>query len=142
VLMALGQDAEKAGLRAARRLRRLGPASSLEDVATWVEHYLGFWDAHGPFVYAVFQAAYADRGLLEWGLRAEMTGARALGNALVHLRGGRRYPAGVDPLIEGLALQSMIERFWYHWRVAGAPIRDENITRSIAHLIWSSAHAE
>jgi len=56
---------------------------------------------------------------------------------LVHLR-GRNYPPGVDPLIEGLALQSMLERFWYHWRVAGAPVQQEAIARSIAHFIWAS----
>ncbi len=140
VLIALGQDAEEAGIAAAQRLGELSAKSSLDDVADWVEEYLAFWDAHGPFVYAVFQAAYADPALLEWGLNAEMAGAKVLGEALVHLRGGN-YPSGVDPLIEGLALQSMIERFWYLWRVAGAPVRQELIARSVAHLIWGSARS-
>ena len=69
-----------------------------------------------------------------------MIGAEILGKALVKLRGGRRV-AGVDPLVQGLAVQSMIERFWYHWRVSGAPIKESAIAYSIAQIIWASAHA-
>ena len=69
-----------------------------------------------------------------------MTGARILGQALLKLR-GKRLP-GVDPLIQGLAVLSMMERFWYHWRVAGAPVKQSAIARSIAQLIWASAHAK
>lgn len=140
VLMALGADAEEAGVAAARQLSRLTRDSSLEDVTRWVEEYLEFWDAHGPFVYAAYQASYADSELRQWSINSEMTGAKILGEALIHLR-GKNYPPGVDPLIEGLALQSMLERFWYHWRVAGAPVQQESIARSIAHFIWASVRA-
>jgi AcrR family transcriptional regulator len=140
VLMAIGVDAEEAGKAAAQRLHRLTRKSTLDDVAKWVEDYLAFWDEHGPFVYAAYQASYADPQLRDWSINSEMTGAKIIGEALVHLR-GKNYPPGVDPLIEGLALQSMIERFWYHWRVAGAPVQQDRITRSIAHLIWASVRA-
>jgi AcrR family transcriptional regulator len=141
VLLAIGHDAEEAGTIAAEGLRRLSSESSIEDVAHWVDEYFAFWDKHGSFVHAAFQAAYANPELREWSVNAEMMGARILGQALVKLRGGRRLP-GVDPLIQGLAIQSMMERFWYHWRVAGAPVKQSAIARSIAQLIWASAHAE
>lgn len=141
VLMAIGRDAEEAGMAAAEGLRQLTPASSLEDVAHWVEEYFAFWDEHGSFVYAAFQAAYTNPELREWSINSEMTGARILGNALVKLRGGKRV-AGIDPLVQGLAIQSMIERFWFHWRVAGAPVKQSAVTRSIAQLIWASVHAQ
>jgi AcrR family transcriptional regulator len=140
VLMAIGHDAEEAGIVAAEGLRRLNSDSSIEDVAEWVDEYLAFWDKHGSFVYAAFQAAYANPELRDWNVNSEMTGARILGNGLVKLRGGKRMP-GVDPLVQGLAIQSMIERFWFHWRVAGAPLKQSAVAYSIAQLIWASAHA-
>jgi AcrR family transcriptional regulator len=140
VLMAIGHDAEEAGVVAAEGLRRLSSGSSIDDVAQWVDEYFEFWDEHGAFVYAAYQAAYAEPELRDWSLNSEMSGAHILGQALVKLRGGKRLP-GIDPLVQGLALQSMIERFWYHWRVAGAPIKQSAISRSIAQLIWASAHA-
>lgn len=140
VLMAIGHDAEEAGMAAAEGLRRLTPGSSVNDVAHWVDEYFAFWDKHGSFVYAAFQAAYANPELREWSMNSEMTGAKILGNALVKLRGGKRV-AGVDPLVQGLAIQSMMERFWFHWRVAGAPVKQSAIALSIAQLIWAAAHA-
>jgi len=44
----------------------------------------------------------------------------------------------VDP---DLAIQSM-ERFWYDWRVTGAPVKHSAIAYSIAQLIWASARPE
>jgi len=139
VLLAIGHNAEDAGIAAARKLHKLNPKSSIDDVAGWVEDYLAFWDEHGPFVNAAFQAAYVHPELRDWSVNAEMSGARLLGKALVKLRGGTT-PDGVDPTIQGLALQSMIERFWYHWRVSGAKVRQNAISRSIAHFVWATAH--
>lgn len=141
VLLAIGHDAEEAGLAAAEGLRRLTPDSTIEDVDRWVDEFFGFFDDHGAFIYAAFQAAYTNPELRDWSLNAEMMGARILGNALVKLRGGKRLE-GVDPLVQGLAIQSMMERFWYHWRVAAAPVKQSAITRSIAQLIWASVHAD
>ena len=140
VLMEIGHDAEEAGAVAAEGLRRLSDDASIEDVARWVDEFLAFWDVHGSFRYAAFQAAYANPELRAWSVNQEMIGAEILGKALVKLRGGRRV-AGVDPLVQGLAVQSMIERFWYHWRVSGAPIKESAIAYSIAQIIWASAHA-
>jgi AcrR family transcriptional regulator len=140
VLLAIGHDAEEAGKIAAEGLRRLSNESSIEDVALWVDEYFAFWDEHGSFVHAAIQAAYTNPELREWSENAEMVGARILGQALLKLRGGRRIP-GVDPLIQGLAILAMMERFWYHWRVAGAPIKQSAVAHSIAQLIWASAHA-
>lgn len=139
VLLTLGADAEAAGIAAATKLAQLTPESTIDDVATWVEEYLKFWDEHGAFIYAAFQAAYAHPELRSWSMKAEVGGARVLAKALVNLRGGV-VPDGVDPLVQGLALQSMVERFWYHWRVTGARVRQRAIARSLAQFIWASAH--
>lgn len=141
VLLAIGHDAEEAGIVAAEGLRSLSENATVDDVARWVDEYLAFWDEHGPFINAAFQAAYVHQELREWSITAEMEGARILGQALLKLRGGRRLP-GVDPLTQGLAIQSMIERFWYHLRVSGAPVKQSTISTSIAQLIWASAHSD
>jgi AcrR family transcriptional regulator len=141
VLMAIGHDAEDAGIVAAEGLRRLDSDSSIDDVAEWVVEYFAFWDRHGSFIYAAFQAAYANPELRDWSVNSEMTGARILGNALVKLRGGKRLQR-VDPLVQGLAIQSMMERFWFHWRVANAPLKQSAVAYSIAQLIWASAHVD
>jgi AcrR family transcriptional regulator len=140
VLLEIGHDAEAAGAAAAEGLRRLTPDASIDDVAAWVEEFLDFWEEHGSFCYAAFQAAYANPELRAWSVEQEMVGAEILGKALVKLRGGKRLP-GVDPLVQGLAISSMIERFWYHWRVSGAPIKESAIAYSLAQIIWASAHA-
>lgn len=140
ILMELGNEAETAGLQVASRLRELSPQSSLDDVAAWIEGYLSFWDKHGPWVYAAYQAAYVHPELRQWSLSRGLEGAKALGDGLVKLR-GTRLP-GIDPLIQGWALHSMLERFWYHWRVSGARVREKAVARSIAQLIWASAHPE
>ncbi|MGI9162950.1 MAG: TetR/AcrR family transcriptional regulator [Mycobacterium sp.] len=141
VLLTLGQDAKDAGVAAAEGLRSLTPAATIADVATWVAGYLAFWDEHGPFINAAFQAAYVHQELRQWSITAEMEGARIMGQALVNLRGGKHIP-GVDPLTQGLAIQSMLERFWYHWRVSGASVKQSTISLSIAQIIWASAHSD
>lgn len=141
VLLTIGHDAEEAGIVAAEGLRQMDHAATIDDVAGWVEEYLAFWDEHGSFVHAAFQAAYAHAELREWSITAEMTGAKILSQALIKLRGGKRLP-GIDPMVQGLAIQSMIERFWYHWRVAGAPVKEAAVCRSIAQIIWASAHSD
>jgi len=35
-----------------------------------------------------------------------------------------------------------MERFWYDWRVAGAPLKQSASAYSIAQLIWASARPE
>ena len=50
VLLAIGHDAEEAGIAVAQRLGRLSKDSSVDDVALWVDEYFAFWDDHGSFV--------------------------------------------------------------------------------------------
>ena len=58
VLMAMA-IAQEGDIVAAEGLRRLNSDSSIDDVAEWVDECFAFWDKHGSFVYAAFQAAYA-----------------------------------------------------------------------------------
>ena len=137
VLRSLGVDAEKAGLALAKEFAALPVGADLEQVTEWVRSYLAFLDAYGAFLQAALQAANDDPELRAWTLASEMVGARVLGKGLARQRGGRN-PAGVSPVLEGLAVIAMMERFWYQWRVNGAPFEEETVTRSLAHFLWGA----
>ena len=138
VLRALGVEVEAAGFALADQLASLPRGASVEDIAEWVRAYVGFLDTHGAFLYAAFQAAFDDPQTREWGLSVELLGAKQIGRGVQRIRGGSK-PKGVDPTAEGLAILSMLERFWYHWRVAGAPFTEEAVVRTLARMIWATA---
>ena len=140
VLRALGTEVEAAGFALADQFKALPRGASVDEIAEWVRAYLDFLDAHGAFLYAAFQAAYDDPETRTWGLSVEMLGAKEIGRGVQRIRGGTR-PKGVDPTAEGLAILSMLERFWYHWRVAGAPLTEKSVVRTLAGLIWGTTQA-
>ncbi len=140
VLRALGENIEVEGLALAREFEQLPAGASLDEVTGWVRRHLAFLDTYGAFLHATFQATYSDPELRQWGLDAEIMGARAIGNGLVHLRGDAAVD-GVDPVIQGLAVLSMFERFWYQWRVGGLDVDEETVARSLAQLVWGSAQS-
>lgn len=137
VLRALGSDIEDAGFALAAVFRNLPKEASAEVIAGWVRLYLAFLDEHGAFLHAAFQAAYDDPETRAWGLSVELLGAEEIGRGLVRLRGGAK-PTGRQATAEGLAILSMLERFWYAWRVAGAPFDEETVVVSISHIIWGT----
>ena len=141
VLRALGENAEEQGLVLARSFAELPAGASLDAVTGWVHSYLAFLDVHGAFINASFQAAYTDPELRQWQLDAELGGAKILGKGLLNLRGGRA-SGGVDTTVQGLAILSMLERFWYQWRVGGMDLDEDSVARSMAQMIWGAAQSE
>lgn len=137
VLRSLGENIEVEGLAVAADFAKLPAGASLEEVTEWVRTYLKFLDTYGAFINASFQAAYTDPELRQWGLDAEVHGAQTLGAGLLHLQGGTATD-GVDTVIQGLAVLSMLERFWYQWRVAGLELDEDAVARSLAQLIWGT----
>ncbi len=138
VLRALGENVEEEGLSVARAFAELATGASLEEVTGWVLTYLRFLDTYGAFINAAFQAAYTDPELRQWQLHTELGGAETLGRGLLHLQGGKA-TAGVDPTVQGLGILSMLERFWYQWRVGGLDLDEDSVARSMAQLIWGAA---
>lgn len=138
LLRALGAEVEDEGFGLAAEFERLGASASLDDVADWVRSYLAFLDKHGAFLYAAFQAAYEDPETRAWTLSVELKGAAQLGRGVRRLRGDKRMSRD-RATAEGLAILSVLERFWYHWRVAGAPFSEDTAVDTLASLIWSRA---
>jgi AcrR family transcriptional regulator len=138
VLRSLGENVEEEGLAIARNFADLPAGASLDEVTGWVRAYLQFLDTYGAFINAAFQAAYTDPELRQWQLDTETGGAEALGKGLLQLQGGKTSP-GVDLAIQGLGILSMLERFWYQWRVGGLELDEDAVARSMAQLIWGAA---
>ena len=141
VLRALGENIKEEGLAIARHFADLPAGASLDEVTGWVRAYLRFLDTYGAFINAAFQAAYTDPELRQWQLDNETGGAETLGKGLLHLQGGKAIP-GVDPAIQGLGILSMLERFWYQWRVGGLDLDEATVARSMAQLIWGSVQKQ
>lgn len=141
VLRALGENAEEQGLALAREFAALPTGATLDAVTGWVHSYLQFLDVHGAFINASFQAAYTDPELRQWQLGAELGGAEILGKGLLNLQGGSA-SIGIDPTIQGLGILSMLERFWYQWRVGGMDLDENSVARSMAQLIWGASQRE
>ena len=141
VLRSLGENVEEEGLAIAREFAELPAGASLDEVTGWVRAYLRFLDTYGAFINASFQAGYTDPELRQWQLDTEMGGAETLAKGLLHLQGGKATP-GVDPTIQGLSILSMLERFWYQWRVGGLDLDEDAVARSMAQLIWGAAQKQ
>jgi len=133
VLRSLGENVEEEGLAIAREFAELPAGASLDEVTGWVRAYLRFLDTYGAFINASFQAGYTDPELRQWQLATEMGGAETLAKGLLHLQGGKATP-GVDP--------TMLERFWYQWRVGGLDLDEDAVARSMAQLIWGAAQKQ
>lgn len=141
VLRALGENAEEQGLVLAREFAELPAGASLDAVTEWVHSYLQFLDIHGAFINASFQAAYTDPELRQWQLDAELGGAEILASGIRNMQGGTIL-RGIDPVIQGLGILSMLERFWYQWRVGGMDLDEDSVSRSMAQLIWGAAQKQ
>ncbi|WP_428338907.1 TetR/AcrR family transcriptional regulator [Mycobacterium sp.] len=137
VLRSLGENIEPEGLEVARQFEELPVGASLDEVTEWVRKHLAFLDTYGAFIHTAYQAAESDPELRQWVLDTELVGAKALGDGLSHVRAepGQR---GIDPVVQGLAVLSMFERFWYQWRVAGLELDEDAVARSLAQLVWGS----
>lgn len=141
VLRALGENVEEEGRALAREFAALPAGASLDAITGWVHSYLRFLDIHGVFITASFQAAYTDPELRQWQLGAELGGAEILGKGLLRMQGGTA-SSGVDPTVQGLGILSMLERFWYQWRVGGMHLDENAVARSMAQLIWGATQKQ
>lgn len=103
----------------------------LNDVGTWVERYFDYLEDHGGYMLVWLQAARSDDQLRQLGMRGSMRAARLAGEAMRKLGA----PANGDPHVQGLALMALLDRFWYHWRITKAPLKDSDVVSGLAGMI-------
>jgi len=101
------------------------------DIEGWVERYFDFLEDHGGYLLVWLQAARSDDQLRELGMRGSMRAAR-LGSEAMRKLGA---PADGDPHVQGLALMALLDRFWYHWRITKAPLKDAAVIHGLARMI-------
>lgn len=140
VLRALGENAEKDGMDLAAKFGRISDKQATDEIVDWVRSYLAFLDTYGSFIHAAYQAAYDDPELRQWAMATLMEGARAFGEALDALRGGKRNPRH-DSAIEGLAFLSMFERVWYQRRIGGTELDEEAVVATLSNLVAAAVRA-
>jgi AcrR family transcriptional regulator len=102
------------------------------DVAAWVWKYFAYMDEHGAFVLSS-QSWPADEAISAASRRQQMRVAWLLG---VHLRGRQRTPTDAPEAL-GLAIQSMMDRAWYHTHVPRLPVDNADLVRVIADFVMA-----
>lgn len=135
VLRALGGDAESDGMALAISFGKV--SRSENEISSWVHAYLEFLDKNGAFINATYQATYDDPELRAWATESMMAGSRAFGASLAALR-GKKSSIKRDPAIEGLALLSMFESLWFHWRIGGTDLDYDAVVATISSLILAA----
>jgi AcrR family transcriptional regulator len=134
VFLALGASTFKA----VDRLINDFPATTGPELEEWVSRYMTMMDEHGAFVLAWGQAAHNDDELRTSGRDSQLREARKLGRAIRKLGDG-----DLDETATGLAILAMLDRFWYFWRVMGAPVdRDEvfaTLSRAVSGMVRAPA---
>jgi len=120
VLLAAGSRSLERSWEALRAIRDIPRDWSPADLEAWVRRYLAFLDEYGGFTLMWSQAAWGDADLRTLGMKGSLRAARMVGETLQELRDER----SGSPEAEGLAVISMLDRFWYVWKVTGAPFDD------------------
>jgi AcrR family transcriptional regulator len=101
------------------------------DIAAWVERYFDYLEDHGGYMLVWLQAARSDDELRELGMRGSMRAARLATDAMRKLGA----PSDGDPHVQGLALMALLDRFWYHWRITKAPLKEGDVIRGLARMV-------
>ncbi|CAJ62141.1 MULTISPECIES: TetR/AcrR family transcriptional regulator [Frankia] len=102
------------------------------DVAAWVWEYFAFMDRHGAFILS----AQSGPGDLAVGSARNKMELRVVWLLGVHLRGRQRTPTDAPEAL-GLAVQSMMDRAWYHCHGQHLPVDDTDVVATIAGFIMA-----
>jgi AcrR family transcriptional regulator len=136
VLLALGADAYKAMDANLNHMQELVKEGDVDLVERVVRSYMELLDEHGGFILVWGQAGFEDPELRSAGMRSKLHSARRLAR-LFGLDSGDD-----DPGLVGLALQVMIDRYWYYQQVAGLPSTRDKAVETLSKVIRARIAAE
>jgi AcrR family transcriptional regulator len=131
VLLAAGARALKSSWVALAAIRDIPHEWTRADLEAWVRLYLAFLDEYGGFTLMWSQAAWSDPELRRIGMKGSLRAARTVGETLNELRDDRSQA----PEAEGLAIIAMLDRFWYVWKVTGAPFKEQEAVDALAGIV-------
>jgi AcrR family transcriptional regulator len=130
-LLAAGTKGLEESMAALRDVSKIPDKWTLNDLKVWIARYLRYLDEHGTFLLVWSQAAWNDAELRSIGSRGSMRAAGIIGTELQRLGASDRN----DPRILGQALMAMLDRFWYVWKVTGAPFGEDEVLTGLAHIM-------
>lgn len=129
----LGESAYREKLQLVGEWESIPRPCGLGDVVAWIRDYFAYMDVHGAFIFSASQSP-PDEAVRVTSRRLQMRVAFLLG---VNLRGRQVEPTDVPESL-GLAMMAMLERSWYHCRVWGLPVDEEDMIRTLAETILRS----
>jgi AcrR family transcriptional regulator len=136
VLLMLGGDAYRGMDALLNQMRAVADARDPDTIETIVRLYLEFLDEHGGFILIWSQAGHGDPELRTAGMRVKLHSARRLAAMF-----GVAEDDEDDPALVGLALQVMIDRYWYYQEVAGLPSTREKAISTLSKIIRARINA-
>jgi AcrR family transcriptional regulator len=136
VLLALGGEAYKAMDILLNRMKVQADSGAPDLVEQVVRSYMEMLDDHGGFLLVWGGAGLGDPDLRTAGMRAKLHSARRLARMF-----GLDAPAGEDPGLVGLALQVMVDRYWYYQQVAGLPSTRDKAVTTLSAIIRARINA-
>jgi AcrR family transcriptional regulator len=136
VLLALGTDAFQAMDKNLNDMQELVKEGDSDIVERVVRSYMELLDEHGGFILVWGQAGFEDPELRAAGMRSKLHSARRLAR-MFGLDSGDD-----DPGLVGLALQVMIDRYWYYQQVAGLPSTRDKAVETLSKVIRARIAAE
>jgi AcrR family transcriptional regulator len=133
ILLLAGVRSNRARTVAISTIAQVPDSWTLEDLKNWVRAYLAFLDEYGGFQLVWSQAAWFDDELRALGVKGSMNTARVIGVNLQRLGS----TSDIDPNLQGLAVLSMLDRFWYVWRKTQAPFDEAGVVDGLAGMLRS-----
>lgn len=133
ILLLAGVRSNRARTLAISTIADIPDRWTLDDLKAWARAYLAFLDEYGGFQVVWSQAAWFDDELRSLGVSGSMKTAKTIGTHM------RRLGAGddVDARVQGLAVLSMLDRFWYVWRKTQAPFDEAEVVDGLARMLRS-----
>ena len=136
VLLALGSDAYKSMDAFLNRMRVQADRGAPDLVEQLVRAYMEVLDEHGGFLLVWGQAGLDDPQLRVAGMKAKLHSARRI---------ERMFGLDTtddDPGLVGLALQVMIDGYWYYQEVAGLPSTCDKAVEILSMIIRARISAD
>jgi AcrR family transcriptional regulator len=131
ILLAAGHRTSLARKSAITALASIPDRWTRGDIEAWLRRYFAFLDEHGAFQLVWSQAAWFDPELRAMGVKGSLHTAAIIGRHL------RRLGALGATTVDGLAVQSMLERFWYVWKKTEAPFKEHDVIGRLGRLLQS-----
>jgi AcrR family transcriptional regulator len=133
ILLLAGLRSNRARTVAISTIANIPDQWTLEHLKAWARAYLAFLDEYGGFQVVWSQAAWFDDELRSLGVKGSMNTARIIGTNMKRLGATDK----VDVRVQGLAVLSMLDRFWYVWRKTQAPFDETEVVDGLARMLQS-----